>query len=362
MKKILFILPTFTAGGAERVMIHFANHLDRSKYKCEILCVSRDGPLSDLIAEDTSCFCLNKKSVLWSIPLLIKKMKKIQPDIVISTMAHMNFATMATKPFFPNVKYIVREAISPSFLFEKYKPYDFLIKFLYKSLYSNADKILSPSQTTFDEFEQILSMKPDNFNVLRNPIDIDRIRTYEMHDDPFLNITDNTVKFVACGRLGKQKGFDRLIKAMGEASLDFDWKLHILGEGDERHNLEDLIRHYKLQEKVTLKGLIRKPYPHFGKADCFLLPSRFEGLPNVALESLACGTPVIATQESGGIQEIADSADENAVRIVNDMKQFIEEVKMIKPANKVKFDKCLLSSSYDTQNILNDFYNIIESV
>ena len=59
-----------------------------------------------------------------------------------------------------------------------------------------------------------------------------------------------------------------------------------------------------LSEQVTLKGLVDNPYPYMAQADLFVLSSRFEGFPNVVLEAVACGTPVVAFECPGGINEI----------------------------------------------------------
>ncbi len=110
------------------------------------------------------------------------------------------------------------------------------------------------------------------------------------------------MRFVAAGRLSLQKGFDRLLEAM--AALPVDSDCTILGEGPERTAREERISHHDLKGRVTLAGFIANPAPGIAGADAFVMPSRFEGMPNAALEALALGTPVMATLESGGIVEV----------------------------------------------------------
>ena len=89
----------------------------------------------------------------------------------------------------------------------------------------------------------------------------------------------------------------------------------MFGEGEERSALEGQARVLGLAERVTFAGFDPNPAPWIAGADALLLPSRWEGLPNVALEALACGTPVIAAPEAGGIGEIARAAKHGAVTI-----------------------------------------------
>jgi glycosyltransferase involved in cell wall biosynthesis len=80
--------------------------------------------------------------------------------------------------------------------------------------------------------------------------------------------------------------------------------LVILGEGRLGGELRALVQRLGLEGQVHFAGFQRNPFAWFTKADAFVLSSRYEGLPNVVLEALACGTPVIATPAPGGIDEL----------------------------------------------------------
>jgi glycosyltransferase involved in cell wall biosynthesis len=358
-QKILFVLPALTAGGAERVMITLMNGIDRTKFTPCFLTISNKGELKDLIDPQIPFNSLGLNGIKFCLPRLFIFLRKERPDIIVSTMAHMNFAVLMMKPLFPNTKFVVREAITPSFLFKKYKNTAFIIKALYKWLYPKAHIVLSPSQIIFDEFRDILRMSSTNFYMLPNPvsdIDIetatpDHIITSERH---------KTVHVLAAGRLGKQKGFDRLIEYLPQMTHKYNWTLTIIGEGDERSTLEALVKKHGFEDKINLPGLVRPPWTHYMNADCFLMPSRFEGLPNVVLESLACGTPAIATKESGGIQYIADNSPKGAVTIVSNMVDFVEKMENVKPAPSKKRKKSLLNNLFSPESVFSDFSNLLE--
>ena len=319
--KIAFVLPNFFAGGAERVMITVANNLDRAQFQPMIIAFDDKGPLRELVAADIEIISLHSSRISHGGSAFIRAVKNTTPDLIISTMFHLNMLVLLMKPFIPDIPVIVREAVTPSYFQDNHFK-RFLLIIGYYFIFPFADKILSPTKLVFDQMPGFLKRKSKKLAVIHNPVDADSIRA---KIDPQLrqSLARNDQRlFVGAGRLVDQKGFDRLIEALQGWKARDDWRLIILGEGPDRDKLQGLIDKSGFHQ-ITLAGFQSNPWAYYAAADAFVLPSRHEGLPNAALESLAMGTPVIASVSAGGIQEIAEKSLNGTVFIARKMDQFV---------------------------------------
>ena len=350
--KTLFILPTFAAGGAERVMITLMNGLNRSHFIPSIVAVLKGGSLESLIDPHITRRIIGAGGFFKSLPSIYSLLKNERPDIVISSMAPMNFTLLLLRPFFPRTKFIVREATMPSYIINLYPHLRRVMRCAYKYLYAKADIVIVPAHAVLNEFTQMgigklyLLYNP----VLREAIDISPAKTKKA-----LGLQSHQTLFIASGRLNRQKGFDRLMEIL--PLVKSDWHLIILGEGEERETLEQLISQKNLGSQVTLAGHQDEPWNYYKAADCLLLPSRVEGLPNVALESLSCGTPVIAIKDAGGVCDIA--ALSNDVLITDTMQDFTKAMERVKPKT---LSRNLLPEIFEESRIAAEFTNLLKGV
>ena len=125
---------------------------------------------------------------------------------------------------------------------------------------------------------------------------------------------------LAVGRLVPAKGFDNLIRAFAHlvASRE-DTLLVILGEGPERAALEGLVAAYGVQDRVILGGVTAPVSPFYVRADCFVLTSRWEGMPMVLLEAMAAGVPVVTTDFGPVVTDLVQHGEDGFVVAQDDM-------------------------------------------
>jgi len=147
-----------------------------------------------------------------------------------------------------------------------------------------------------------LGLIPDRCVLIQNGIDARqfvRSRTQE-EAKRLLGIPRGRLLIGAIGRLSDEKGFDRLIEAVDRLLAGgVDVELRIAGEGDQHGPLDDLIRRLNREDRIHLVGFQRDTIPLFEAMDVFALSSLREGLPNVVLEAMAMGVPVVATRVAG---------------------------------------------------------------
>jgi glycosyltransferase involved in cell wall biosynthesis len=181
----------------------------------------------------------------------------------------------------------------------------------YRVLYPTAAAIVCQSQAIAGELVRDFGVRPERAVLVRNPVDVEGIRERATNGT---RAPGSGVRFVAAGHLIPQKGFDRLLEMF--ARLSADAQLVIYGDGAERGSLEEQRHRLGLDARVHMPGFVGPElWPALAGADCFVMPSRWEGMPNAALEALACGTPVLATPEAGGLTEVAVDSPLGAVTL-----------------------------------------------
>jgi len=172
---------------------------------------------------------------------------------------------------------------------------------MYRILYPGFDCVICQSFDMLNDLVKHFGLPRNKAVVINNAVDIKRINSQICNEEKCFE--SGKVNLLAVGKLKYQKGFDLLLQSLALLK-GLDFHLTILGHGPEEENLKSIALELGLGGDVTFAGFVQNPYPYMSQADLFVLSSRFEGFPNVVLESMACGTPVVAFECPGGINEI----------------------------------------------------------
>ena len=304
-RKLVMIIPTMNRkGGAQRVFFNLLSGINKDKFSITLIVNTYDANRDYAIPAGINLLSMNLRRSRFAIFRIILQIRKIEPDLVLSTMGYMNLLLLIFKVLMPRrTRVLVRESNTVS---EKIKglPCPWLYKYLYKTYYKKSDGIIAQSHFMGHDLEKNFGVDPDLIRVFYNPVDVASLG-YGAEVLPRAGLRGAENAFICIGRLTFQKGYDLLIQSLRHVTTRF--KLDIYGDGPDRLYLQSLINDYELGDRVVLRGFTKFPHDRMREADALLLPSRFEGLPNVVLEAHCLGLPVIAFNGPGGTGEIIKS-------------------------------------------------------
>lgn len=362
--RIGLYIANFYGGGAERTIVNLANEFYQMGHVVHLIVCSASGVRKSEISSSIEISILNCSRERYSFLKLAKTINDLQLDVCMSTMIGSNLALGLAKPFIKNTKIVFRES--------NYRGHQLARKsfktWAQSMLYKVADHVIGNSQGVSDFI--IKNYKIENVTTVYNPINLKTIIELSIEENAFtVKASDLRLngKFliVAVGRLHFQKGFDLLLKSLSLLK-DREFHLFIIGEGEERSNLESIIDEYNLNKVVTLTGFLKNPYSLMKRSDLFILSSRWEGFGHVLAESLAVGTIPIAFNCKSGPSEILTGnlsklllEPENVESLTNLIElhknEAIDISKELLINRSVDFDSNAIARSY--LNVFQDLYN-----
>jgi len=305
---VLFMLHSLSGGGAERVVVHLVNGLDRQRFKPVLALGAAEGPYMDDVRADVPIHVTGAMRARAAGVALLRTVWRVRPDVVFCT-AGLNLAVGGTRRAYPpGTRVVLREASSPkAFLSDVARSSPrraALYRNAYRWLYSQADAVVCQSDAMVGDMAD-LGVPPGKLFRIYNPVDVDRVQSLATHR--LSAVSGDGPRLVSMGRLSYAKGYDVLLEAVAILrSRHPGISLLILGEGEEQASLERRAKHLGVDDVVELAGFVANPYPAVLAADVFVSSSRYEGFSNAIVEALACGTPVVATDCPSANREVIE--------------------------------------------------------
>lgn len=293
-KKILFFLPANT-GGAERITITIAKFLDRTQFEVKFVIVSRNiGNIINFIPKEYEIIHLPIKNI-WCLTTfrIYRILKKENPDSVFCSLRYLSSRLIIAAKMRGNIKIVVRceNGLSNLRLDQR---------LLMSYTHPYADYIIAQQEEMRQELINVMKFNPNKILTLQNPIDTTTIDEKIKIGTPY-NVNDKSIKYVWVARFDKTKGQDVLIKAFEIVhKKNTNTSLYFIGKYNWEHNydksIQEFINEHNLNDCVHCIGFDDNPYRWIKHCDCFVLPSRLEGLPNALIEALYLQIPVVATK------------------------------------------------------------------
>lgn len=354
--KILFTISSLRSGGAERVLSTLANSLS-DKHTVVIVKSDNKDPFYEIdenITIDSLDLYKSSKNVikkalhnLTVLSSIRNSIKEHNPDIVISFMTRTNIYVLLSTMFL-NKKIIISERTNYDAIKSK------LWKFLRDSIYPLSNGMVVLSQYDYDKYHFVKNKK-----IIFNPLFVDNTKTENRAKEKVI---------LAVGSLFEGKAFDILIESLSkiDKQLLSEWKVYIIGEGDKKEELENLIKSLNLDQTVILLGLKKNIEEYYKEASIFVSTSRIEGFPNALSEALSFGCASVATDCITGPSELVDNEKNGFLVKVDDVDMISKKLKLLMQNETLReeFSKksIELSKKYKSENIVKEWEEYINEI
>ncbi|MGD0801445.1 MAG: glycosyltransferase [Terracidiphilus sp.] len=297
------MIPHLGGGGAERVAALLARGLSAEKYALHLGLITQSEAGAAEMPSTLQIHALGAPRVRAAAFGLLRLVRRLKPDLILSGMFHLNFLVLLLRPFFPPAtRVLVRQNGTVSAALASGNQPWYTRRF-YRLLYRRADRVICQTQAMADDLARELKLPANRLIVLPNPVDLQEIRNSIGTNSAPQTGTDPHL--LAIGRLSREKGFDLLLRAMTQVEKQFPGAdLLIAGAGLEESVLKAECHALGLDSSVRFAGYLTCPWTLFPAATLFVLSSRHEGLPIALLEAAAAGLPIVALPASAGLVEL----------------------------------------------------------
>lgn len=297
--RILCFLPDFGGGGAQRTLINLSAAFRQAGHDVILAAAQPDGPARGWVDPQVRTMSVGRGQLRHALLPLIRLMRTERPDVVLSTGLDANLIAVAARALAgrPRPKLVVRETNSHRARGDVGMVRQRLTGFAYQ----RADAVVALSEGVRQELIEDYGLSTSSVVTIHNPVEFDALVAAAKDASPQLSKRGPWIMGV--GRLIRQKGFDRLVRAVADLKRP-DVTLILVGEGPDRDALAAQAR--DLGVVLEMPGFVRQPMHWLAHADLFVLSSRWEGFGHVIVEAMAAGAPVIAFDCPHGPRDIIE--------------------------------------------------------
>lgn len=295
MKKIYIILPDLSAGGAERVAITIARILKKSGFNIEFINLGNpEGEMYDWIVPEFNMTSFGCNRVITAIPKLYSFMKEHSKAIFFSSREHVNVvgllcAKIANREMVVRIPNMPKNKLVSGVSGIKAS----VIKNINKRLLKSGKWVIAQNNEMRKQLIEVYNLQENKVIAINNPVD----KEYVLHSAKDTNnpYPKNETIFLNICNIAYSKGIDILLKAWEKVVSQIpNAHLYIAGRNNSEY-AQSLVNKAHEDTKITFLGFQSNPYPFLKYCDCFVLPSRMEGFPNVVLEAMCFNRPIACT-------------------------------------------------------------------
>ena len=390
MKKILFIMNNLNCGGAEKALVSLLKTIDYSKYEVDLLLFRHEGIFLKQVPEEVNIlpepfgYKYYDMSSIKAIKELLKQgrigdaIRRIKAIFIYKSEKDTYRCGQKVWPYVSKMFGKLNKKYDVAIGYLENNPIYYCVdnvdaKKKIGFIHNDYDKLgLNPigDRIYFNKLDNIVTVSEECAEVLKNrfPENKDKVRVmYNIVSPSIINemsrekidIKNAEINLATVGRLNYQKGYDMAIEACKKlVEKGYDIKWNVLGEGEERVNLESLIKKYKLQDRFILLGIKENPYPYVRNADIYVQTSRFEGKSIAIDEAKILNKPILVTNFTTVRDQISDGV--NGLIVDMDVESIVEGLEsLIKDSNlRNRLKNNLASEELGTEKEIEVFYSL----
>ncbi|MCB9655203.1 MAG: glycosyltransferase [Deltaproteobacteria bacterium] len=305
MKKIAILLPNLRGGGAERMHVMMAREWLARGFEVDFVLLRKEGELLEIVPQPAQVIGLGVERFRNAVWPLCAYLRQHRPSALLAAMWPLTtLAILARRLSRQNMRVIVSDH---SILSKGYAGWGMLHRVVLKLsmglIYPFADARIAVCRGVANDISQLSGIREDRFDVIYNPA-ANRDDAVKHRVSRPEQLASNAKILLSVGNLKPAKNYALLIEAFSRMPTHLNAQLCILGEGEQRVRLEQLVREKHLEGKVLMPGFSLNPGAYYQAADLFVLSSNYEGFGNVIVEALEHGVPVVSTDCPSGPREI----------------------------------------------------------
>lgn len=295
-------------GGISHVLLNLMNALAERNVQVDLLLNDPRIPELAHLHPRVRTVRLGRAAELLRIPPLVRYLKTVRPDVVMTCREPANRVAIAARLLSGvDTAVVVRVGMTITHALQRRSPLKrWLRKHTIRFCYHRNDAVIANARGVAEDIALLTHISPTRLHVINNPTvtcDLAR-KARQPVAHPWLAGEDGPPVIIGVGRLARQKNFATLIQAFARLREQVECRLIILGEGKERKHLLSLAETIGVRKAVDFPGYIANPFAYMSRSALFVLSSAWEGSPNVLIQALALGIPVVATDCHSGPREI----------------------------------------------------------
>jgi glycosyltransferase involved in cell wall biosynthesis len=304
--RVMFFRPNLGEGGADRVTITLLEHLDRARFAPSIALVRASGTLLSEVPADVPVIDLAAPRLALAVPALARAIAARDPDVVVCTASGANVFTVAAHRLARSRARLVLSERTAVRRTAGRNALRTIVELGAKRVaYRFADEVTAVSDGVAEELVRELGLQRARIRTVYNPLvdDSHRALAEQPVDHPWFSERERPL-LVAVGRLVSYKDYPTMLQAFARIHAATRARLAILGSGPLLRELEAFARELGIADAVAFVGFDPNPFRYLARATLTLQSSQVEGLPGAIVQSMSCGTPVVATDCDHGPREV----------------------------------------------------------